>query len=64
MDDLKLYKQNEKQIHTLVNTVQMFSEDIGMESGISKCATLIMKRGTISKSEGIQQPNGEFIRKY
>ena len=40
MDDLKLYGQNGKQIDTLVNTVQIFSEDIGMEFGIRMCATL------------------------
>ena len=62
MDDLKLYGQNEKQIDTLVNTVQIFSEDIGMEFWISKCATLIMKRGIISKNEGIQLTNDEFIK--
>ena len=40
MDDLKLYGKNEKQIDTLVNTVQVLSNDIRMEFGISKCAIL------------------------
>ena len=47
---------------TLVNTVRIFSEDIGMEFGISKYDTLMIKRGIISKSEGIQLPNDEFIK--
>ena len=54
MDYLKFYGQNEKQIDTLVNTVRIFSEDIGIEFMINECATLIIKRGIISKSEGIQ----------
>ena len=45
MDDLKLYGKNEKQVDTLVNTVRVFSKDIGMKFQISKCAVLIMKRG-------------------
>ena len=39
MDDQILYGQNEKQVDTLINTVQIFSED-RMEFGISKCGTL------------------------
>ena len=42
MDDLKLYGKNEKQTDTLVNTVRIFSKDIVMEFGISKCAVLIV----------------------
>ena len=29
----------------LVQTVQVFSEDIGMEFGIEKCAMLVMEKG-------------------
>ena len=53
MDDWMLYRQNKKQIDTLVNIVQIFKKVIGMAFGIRKCATLIMKRYIISKSEGI-----------
>ena len=34
MDDLKLYSQSEKGLDSLVHTVCVFSEDIGMEFGI------------------------------
>ena len=57
-----LYRQNKKQIDTLVNIVQIFKKVIGMAFGIRECATLIMKRDIISKSEGIQLPNDEFIK--
>ena len=34
MDDLKLYSRSEKGLDSLVQTVCVFSEDIGMEFGI------------------------------
>ena len=37
-NDLKLYSQSEKGLDSLVQTVRIFSEDIGMEFGIQKCA--------------------------
>ena len=62
MDDLKVFGKNEKQLDTLINTVRIFSNDIGMEFGISKCAVLVMKRGKLSRSEGLELPTGEIIR--
>ena len=62
MDDLKLYGKNEKQIDTLVNTLRVFSDDIRMEFGISKCAILIMKRGKIVKCDGIVMPGNEVMK--
>ena len=50
MDDLKLYSRNEKGLDSLIHTVRVFSEDIGMEFGIEKCAMLVMKKGKIVKS--------------
>ena len=38
MDDLKLYSRNEKGLDSLVQTIRVFSEDIGMEFGVAKCA--------------------------
>ena len=31
MDDLRLYRHNEKGLDSLVQTIHVFSEDIGME---------------------------------
>ena len=45
MDDLKLYAKDENQLDSLVNTVQIFRLNIGMEFGIGKCGILVMKRG-------------------
>ena len=40
MNDLKLYSRRKKRFDTLVQAVRVFSEDIGMEFGIEKCAML------------------------
>ena len=49
MDDLKLYSRSEKALDSLVQTVRVFSEDVGMEFGIEKCAMLVMEKGKIVK---------------
>ena len=62
MDDLKLYAKNEKELDTLVQTVRIFSEDIGMGFGIQKCAMVKLIRGQIVETSGIALPNGAEIR--
>ena len=48
MDDLKLYSRSDKGLlDSLVQTVRDFSEDIGMEFGIEKCAMLVMEEGNL-----------------
>ena len=47
---------------SLVQTVRVFSEDIGMEFGIEKCAMLVMEKGKIVKSVGIELPDGKVIK--
>ena len=62
MNDLKLYSRTEKEFDSLVQTVHVFSEDIGMEFGIEKCAMLIMEKAKIVKSVGMELPNGKVIK--
>ena len=62
MDDLKLYSRSEKGLDSLVQTVRVFSEDIGMEFGIEKCAMLVMEKGKIVKSVGIELPDDKVIK--
>ena len=62
MDDLKLYSQIEKGLESLVQTVRVFSEDIGMEFDIEKCAMLVMEKGKIVESVGIELPDGKVIK--
>ena len=42
MDIVKLYSRSEKGLDSLVQTVRVFREVIGMEFGIEKCAMLVM----------------------
>ena len=62
VDDLKLYSRSEKGLDSLVQTVRVFSENIGMEFGIEKCAMLVMEKGKIVKSVGIELPDGKVIK--
>ena len=61
MDDLKLYAKSEKELDSLIQTVRVFSKDIGMQFGIEKCSTLVMKRGKRIKSDGIKMPDDQVI---
>ena len=40
----------------------MFLVNIGMEFGIEKCAMLVMEKGKIVKSVGIELPDGKVIK--
>ena len=54
MDNLKFYSRSEKELDSLVQTIRVFSKDIGMEFGIEKCAILVREKGKIVKSVGIE----------
>ena len=62
MDNLKLYSRSGKGLDSLVQAVRGFSEDIGMDFGIEKCAILVMEKGKIVKSVGIDLPDGKVIK--
>ena len=53
MDDLKLYASNEKSLEALIETVLVFSNGIGMEYGVEKCAVLTMKKLKMANSDGM-----------
>ena len=62
MDDLKLHSRSEKGLDSLVQTVRVFSEYRVMEFGIEKCAVLVMEKGRIVTSVGIELPDGKVIK--
>ena len=62
IDNFKLYAKYEKGLEKLFQTVGIFSDDIGMESGIDKCATFVLKWGKITKFDGIPLPDGRVIK--
>ena len=54
MGNLKLYENSEKEVERLTNTVRIFSKDIAMEFGISKCAHVTMKEGKLVSVAGME----------
>ena len=62
MDDLKLYARSECQLDSLIQSVRILSNDIGMKFGIEKCAVLVIKRGKLAQTEGITLPDDTTIR--
>ncbi len=62
MDDLKLYGKSKNEIETLIHTVRIYSDDIGMEFGLDKCATITLKRGKLHQDGSIELPNGTEIQ--
>ncbi|XP_055846222.1 uncharacterized protein LOC129912125 [Episyrphus balteatus] len=50
MDDLKTYASTKAHLNYLLEIVNMFSRDLKMEFGLSKCKTLSIVRGKISPS--------------
>ena len=62
MDDLKLYAKSEDQIDSLIHSVLIFTDDIKMEFGLSKCTMIVIKRGKLVRSEGIKMPDGEVLK--
>ena len=62
MEDLKLYRKSENEIKGLVSTIELFSLDIGMEFGVKKCGVILMNRGKVKSTDGIELPSGEKIR--
>ena len=62
MDDLKLYAQNDGELEGLLKTVKAFSDDIGMEFGLDKCAKATFKRGKLVTSENIELSDDTIIK--
>ena len=57
MNDMKLFAKNEPE--TLIHAVGIYSQDIGMEFGIEKCA---IKSGKRRMTNGMELPNQEEIK--
>ena len=55
-------QKNEKELETLINAVRIYSQDIGMEFGIEKCAMLDMKSGKRHITDWMELPNQDNIR--
>ena len=49
-------------MENLIQAVRIYSQDIGMEFGIEKCAMLVMKSGKRHMTDGMELPNPDKIR--
>ena len=62
MDDLKLFAKNDRDLEGLLCTVKQFSDDIGMEFGLNKCAKATFVRGKLTKKESVTLDLDTVIR--
>ena len=62
MDDIKVFATNEKKLETLIPTVRIYSQDIGMEFGLEKYVMLVMKSGKRHMADGMELSNHDKIR--
>ena len=51
-----------KDLDSIVQTVRVFSENIGMGFCIEQCAMIVMEKGKIVNSVGIEFPDGKVIK--
>ena len=61
MDDLKLYRDSEKEAEKHQTPLESFRKDIAMEFGISKCAHVTMKAGKFVSVGGMELSSREVI---
>ena len=64
MDDTKLFAKKEKELETLIHTVRIYSQDIGMEFGREKCVMLVMKSGKLPNQDKIKMLREKETYKY
>ena len=54
MDDLKLYLKDDSELEGLLRIVKGFSDDVGMEFELSKCAKTTFNRVTLEKFDHVR----------
>ena len=59
MDALKLFEKDERKLVTLMQTVRIYSQDIGVEFGKEIFAMLVIKSSERDTTERIELPNQE-----
>ena len=53
-DDVKLYGKDDSELEGLLKTIKSFSDDIGMEFGLEKCAKATFNRGKLVRTNSIE----------
>ena len=54
MDDLKFYAKNDKELEGLLSTVKEFSDDMGMEFGLDKCAKASFIKCKLTRTTAVE----------
>ena len=62
MDDLKGYCNGPKSLEKMCHVIEMFTNDIGMELGLNKCAVVHIRKGKYEKLEGVTFKSGGIIQ--
>ena len=62
MNDLKLYPKDYNNLEGLLRIVKGFSDNIGMEFGLSKGARATIKRGKLEKSDHVRLDEETMIK--
>ena len=62
MDNIKLFAKHEKELGNLIDAVRIYNQDIEIEFGMEKYATLIMKSGKRHLTDGMELPSQDKIR--
>ena len=62
MNDLKLYGKNNDKSEELLKTVKAFSDDIGMEFWLDKCAKASFQRVKIVSSKNVVLDDDSLIK--
>jgi len=62
MDDLKLFAKDDPQLEILLSTVKMFSDDVGLDFALDKCAKLTVNRGRVSQTGDVVLDSISTIR--
>ena len=64
IDGINFFAENEKELETLIQVVTIYSNYMGKEFSIEKCAVRIMESGKSQITEGIELPNQEKLRTF
>lgn len=59
---MKLFARNYIELEGLLKTVKYFSDDIGMEFGLDKCAKATILRGSLQQTSTISLDPGVTIK--
>ena len=59
IDDIKLYAKNEQDINSFIHLTRVFSSDIGVTFGLTKCEFLIVNRSKVKSISRISLPEGQ-----